>query len=327
MNTVALRTPGAQLTGRAFFRGPALAGLLTLVAVVGSAQPAWRLEAGVATNAWTVSLNGQPLLRYVFNPRQCKPYVAEFSAPGGPNLLRDAPEDHLHHHGMMYAIKVNGLNFWEEVAGNGVQRVVKTTATETADTATLQQWIHWVAPQDAFLPDTTPVALLIEHRTLILTADAAARESILEWKAEFAVGLKTNTVTLTGASYHGLGLRFLPQLDAYASHSYAGRQPDLAHDRQEVAAAKWASVSFPAPDQPATILLVPHPANARAEGAFFSMLTPFAYLSATQGLDRAPLVYHHGDQFTLRYLVALYSEVKSTEALAARAQRWRASAP
>lgn len=305
----------------------ALAALLSFLAGVCSAQSSWRLDAGVATNAWIVSHKGQPLLRYLFNPRQYKPYVAEFSAPGGRNILRDAPSDHLHHHALMYAIKVNGLNFWEEVSGNGVERVVETTATESGGTATLRQLIQWVAPQDAFLADTTPTALLIEHRTLILTVDATTRESALEWKAEFEVGNKTNEVTLTGANYHGLGMRFLQQLDAHANHSYAGRKPDLTNNRQEVSSAKWASVSFAAPDQPATIALVPHPANARGDGAFFSMLTPFAYLAATQGLDRQPLVYHSGDKFTLRYLVLLYPEVKSTEALEARVRRWRESTP
>ena len=328
MHTVALCSRGAQLTRRNSAHGAvAQAALLLFVAGVCSAQSQWRLDAGVATNAWTVSHQGRPLLRYVFNPLQFKPYVAEFSAPGGRNVLRDAPADHLHHHGLMYAIKVNGLNFWEEVPGNGVQRVVATTANESGGAATLRQVIHWVAPQDAFLADTTPAALLIEHRTLILTVDADTRESALEWKAEFEVGRRTNEVTLTGANYHGLGMRFLQQLDAHANHSYAGRKPDLADNRQEVSSAKWAAVSFAAPNQPAAIALVPHPANARGDGAFFSMLTPFAYLAATQGLDQQPLIYHRGDKFTLRYLVLLYPEVKSTEALEARARRWRESTP
>jgi hypothetical protein len=304
----------------------ALAAILSLTVGVCSAQSPLRLEAGVATNAWIVSHQGQPLLRYVFNPRQYKPYVAEFSAPGGRNILRDAPADHLHHHALMYAIKVNGLNFWEEVSGNGVERVVETSATESGGAATLRQVIHWVAPQDAFLADTTPAALLIEHRTLVLTVDAATREAALEWKAAFEVGKKTNDVTLTGATYHGLGMRFRQDLDKLAEHSYAGRKPDLVN-RQEVSSAKWAAVSFAAPDQPATIALVPHPTNARGDGAFFSMITAFPYLSATQGLDKEPLVYHSGDKFTVRYLVVLYPEVKSTEALEARARRWRESSP
>ncbi len=318
--------PVQGLLPRHFGKAFVLAALLSLLAGLCSAQAPLRLDAGAATNAWIVSHQGQPLLRYVFNPRQAKPYIAEFSAPGGRNVLRDAPSDHLHHHGLMYAIKVNGLNFWEEVSGNGVERVVETSATESGGTATLRQVIHWLAPQDAFLANTTPAALLIEHRTLVLTVDAATREAALEWKAEFEVGKKTNDVTLTGATYHGLGMRFRQDLDKLADHSYAGRKPDLVN-RQEVSPAKWASVSFAAPDQPATIALVPHPTNTRGDGAFFSMITAFPYLSATQLLDKEPLVYHSGDKFTLRYLVLLYPEIKTTEAIEARARRWRESAP
>ena len=300
--------------------------LLSLAAGICPAQSPLRLDAGVVTNSWTVSYQGQPVLRYLFNPRQAKPYVAEFSAPGDHNILRDAPFDHLHHHGLMYAIKVNGLNFWEEVPGNGVERVVETSASASGNTATLQQTIHWVAPADAFIANTAPAALLIEHRTLVLTVNASARESALEWKAEFEVGKKTNDVTLTGATYHGLGMRFRQDLDKLADHSYAGRKPDLVN-RQEVSPAKWASVSFAAPDHPATIALVPHPTNARGDGMFFGMLTAFPYLSATQGLDKEPLVYHSGDKFTISYLVLLYPEIKTTEAVDSRANRWRESAP
>lgn len=49
-------------------------------------------------------------------------YVAEFSPPDGGNVLRDAPPDHPHHHGLMYAVKVNGLSFWEEISGSNFPR-------------------------------------------------------------------------------------------------------------------------------------------------------------------------------------------------------------
>ena len=42
---------------------------------------------------------------------QFKPYVRELYSLNGVNLLRDAPADHLHHHGLMYTIRVNDLNF------------------------------------------------------------------------------------------------------------------------------------------------------------------------------------------------------------------------
>lgn len=304
-----------------------LATLAASALLLPGAESSLYCDGGVATNQWIVRHGRQTVLVYAFDPRQAKPYVREFAPLGGPNLLRDAPFDHLHHHGLMYAIKVNGLNFWEEVAGNGVERVVATQTANAGDAAVLHQTIHWLAPQDAFVADTAPLALLVEHRTLTLRADAANKELALEWKAEFEIGGKTNEIQLGGNSYHGLGMRFAKGLDALAKHSYAGRPPDLSANRQEVSPTPWAAVSFASPGAPATIALVPHPANEHGDGKMFAMLTPFAYLSATQGLDKTPLLHRSGGRFTVRYLVLLYPEIKSTAALEARTHPWRAAAP
>ena len=143
----------------------------------------------------------------------------------------------------MYAIRVNGLNFWEEVSGNGVEKCIETSKPvlgwaeqggSRLPQASFTQVLHWVSPQDAFLPDTAPVALLIERRTLTLTLNPELQEVALEWKSEFEVGTKTNTVVLTGTKYDGLGLRFQGDLDGLAVHSLAGRRPDLAEGRQDV---------------------------------------------------------------------------------------------
>jgi hypothetical protein len=300
---------------------------LTFVAGVSLAQSPLRLQAGVATNAWIVSHHGQPLLRYVFNPRQYKPYVAEFSAPGGRNLLRDAPSDHLHHHALMYAIKVNGLNFWEEVSGNGVERVVETSASVTDRAATLRQTIHWVAPQDAFLADTTPAALLVEQRTLVVTVDQEQDEAALRWTSQFEVGGKTNTVALEGATYFGLGVRFQQELDPIAEHFNSDGKPDLSDTKQDVTPHDWCAVAFDRPGAPATFAMFGHPANPRGQATWFTMKRPFAYVSATQALDKEPLVYHAGDKFQVDYLVTVYPALKSAEFLNARAAEWQKRKP
>ncbi len=285
-------------------------------------------------SAWTISYKGKPLLVYAFDPQKFKPYVKELRTIKGDNLLRDAPLDHLHHHALMYAIRVNGINFWEEISGSGVQKPVQTSAqvqdfTESGGTkvpqATISQVLHWVALQEAFLLNNAPVALLVEHRTLVLTVSEKRQEVALEWKSQFEVGPKTNTVTLTGANYHGLGMRFLQELDPLAVHSLAGVRPDLANNRQDVSAAPWATVSFAVPGHPATIALAGYPANVRGDATYFSMLTPFAYLSATQALDKETLVYHSGDRWELNYLVLLYGEAKPSDLLRQRIESWRQS--
>ena len=38
-------------------------------------------------------------------------------------MVRDAPSDHLHHHGLMFAVQVNEVNFWEERGTPGPDEV------------------------------------------------------------------------------------------------------------------------------------------------------------------------------------------------------------
>ena len=288
-----------------------------------------RVEPADAQVQWTVFRGDKKLLVYRSDPRQFKPYVKELCTIRGDNLLRDAPADHLHHHGLMYAVRVNGLNFWEEVSGSGVEKPVETLAPELDTTpaglpqATIRQTLHWLAPQDAFLPDSPKWALLIEKRTLVLTVNDSKDEVTLCWKSQFEVGGKTNTVVLAGASYFGLGARFLEELDPIAAHFNSEGRPDLSETRQDVTPHDWCAVLFDRPSAPATFAIFGHPANVRGPAAFFTMKRPFAYLSATQGLEREPLVYHAGDKFQLEYLVALYPAVKSPAFLSARAVDWQ----
>lgn len=288
------------------------------------------VQASPQVGEYSISYQGRTLLTYSFAPQKFKPYVKELATIKGFNILRDAPFDHLHHHGLMFAIKVNGLNFWEEVAGFGVQKPIQTAPPELAadpqgrPQAVLRQTLHWLAPQDAFLPDTSKAALLIEQRTLTVTVNEAAQEVALRWKSEFTAGVKTNQVTLTGANYHGLGMRFLQAFDPLAKHLNSGGAPNLA-GRQDVSMHKWGSVSFDPPGNPATVVLFGHSSNTRGDARFFTMRTPFAYLSATQELDKEPLVYRSGDRFTLNYLVTVYPEIVSPEKINARSTEWENS--
>jgi hypothetical protein len=277
----------------------------------------------------SVKYGGRRLMTYSFAPGRFKPYVKELATLDGDNLLRDSPFDHLHHHALMYAIRVNGLNFWEEVPGCGVEKVVRTEAPEVvpgtagAPMIRLRQVLHWLAPQDAFQPDNPNLALLVEERTITLSVNESAREVALEWQSAFAVGGKTNVVTVAGANYYGLGMRFLQELDALADHVNAGGPPDLANGRQDTTAHAWGAVRFNRPGRPGTIVLAGHPDNPRGNSVFFTMRTPFAYLSATQALDREAITYRTGDRFQLRFLVALYPAVKDAAALDARVKAWR----
>ena len=309
---------------------PTLALLLAalLPATLLAADNPLQVQQHTTATAWSVQHRGKTLFTYAFAPGKFKPYVQELATVDGFNLLRDAPHDHLHHHALMYAIRVNGINFWEEAPGAGVQKPVQTAEPRLSMSAaglpqaSFTQVLHWVAPQDAFLPDTTSKALLVEQRTLTLTVDEPRREVALQWRSEFEVGQATNEVTLGGSSYFGLGVRFLQELDPVADHFTATGRLDLANNRQDVSQHPWAAVAFDRAAQPATFVIFGSPKNAGGAPWFFSMKTPFAYLSATQHLDQQPLKYVRGDRFQLDYLVIAQSGLPGKDPLEARHQRW-----
>jgi hypothetical protein len=285
------------------------------------------IEESPAGTEWTVNHRGQKVLVYSSVPAKFKPYVKELCTVTGFNILRDAPHDHLHHHALMYGIKVNGVNFWEETPGCGFQRAVGRPRlrvgrdAQALPQAVLSQTLHWVPGPSPTGAGDVPPALLVEQRTLTLAVSQTEREVALHWNSVFEVGPATNQVTLTGANYHGLGMRFLQELDARAQHLNAGGAPDL-NGRQDVSRHPWGAVLFGAGGPAATVVLFGHPDNIRGDAWFFTMRSPFAYLSATQNLDQEPLVYRRGDQFQLNYLITLYPEVKSPEAINARGQAW-----
>ena len=48
-----------------------------------------------------------------------KPYIKELTSPKGVNPLRDNIPDHIHHHGLMFAVAVDDVNFWAEYKNCG----------------------------------------------------------------------------------------------------------------------------------------------------------------------------------------------------------------
>jgi len=306
--------------------GVALASALAFLLPTGVLNAGLAVKETGKSDEWTITFNDKPVMVYAFSKEKSKPYVKELYTLAGNNILRDSPPDHVHHRGLMYAIKVNGTNFWEEQTGHGIERVIRTskpilgTNTMGIPRAIIQQTIHWILPSDTLLADTTSAALLVEQRTLTLSVNETTREVALQWKSAFKVGKKD--VVLEGANYHGLGMRFQQPLDAVAEHFFSGGKPDLSGTKQDVSQHKWEAVHFDGPGHAATLALFGHPSNAGGDSYYFSMHSPFAYLSATQKLESTPLTYPSGARFQLNYLITLYPELKTAEALDQCAQEW-----
>jgi hypothetical protein len=272
-----------------------------------------------------IQFRNKPILLYACATNQFKPYVKSLYTRSGQNVLRDAPSDHLHHHGLMYAIRVNGINFWEEVGDPGHQLPSKilsqscSTNSAGLPQASFTQLIHWASHADAKATDPIDLAVVTETRTITVTINEPRDEVALDWKAEFRVGAAP--VKLTGSFYNGLGLRLPQSFDNVAYHQNSADQPYSVQQERDVTAAHWSAVTGVTENKAATIALFETPTN-KGETRFYTMLKPFAYLSVTQNLEQKPLEYRAHDKFTVRYLLTLYTGARDAEFLNTRYHEW-----
>jgi hypothetical protein len=272
------------------------------------------IRGGETTGQLVVTYSGRPICVYTFRSNQFKPYVKELRTLAGENVLLDSPPDHLHHHGLMYAVRVNGVNFWEEVEPAGKEKHVAIIAeSKCANGASFSELIHWIAP------DSGPEPLLIENREITLSVDESQKEVALLWKSKFQVG--AHVVKLTGTAYNGLGMRFPQAWNGTAAHRNSEDFPYTVEHKWDVTPARWAALYHDAEGSKSTVALFSNSRNA-GDRRFFSMNNPFAYLSVTQNLEHRPIEYDAGKEFELDYLVLLYSEPKPCSFLNDRYDQW-----
>lgn len=287
---------------------------LALASIAGS-EPAGPMSISCAPDRGRLEITcqGKRLLLYSFATNQFKPYVKELYTLTGHNALRDAPPDHLHHHGLMYAIRVNRINFWEEVEEPGRQRSARLTPHKVrANEASFTHVIEWTA-------NTSNIPLLYETRTINLSIDETRGEVALDWRSSFQVGAAP--VQLTGSAYNGLGLRLPESFDHIARHQNSAGVPYTLEQKWDVTAATWSGVTGNFENRKTTVALFSTPSNT-GDARFFTMLNPFGYLSITQNLEKKPLTYSPGEKFAVRYLLTIYSEEKGADFLNKRYIEW-----
>ncbi len=293
-----------------------------------AANPPISLEPKIGRGELEVRYRGSKLLVYAFATNQFKSYVRELYTLRGENVLRDAPPDHLHHHGLMYAVYVNGINFWEEKGAPGIQKHIELplhTARTDANglpLASFTEIIHWLAPTNLTATDSAQAALLLEQRTLTLTVNEKDQEVALRWESQFRVGPRAGKVTLHGPNYNGLGLRLPESFNHVARFQKPSPLLITKPTTLDAIPARWTSVSGVMDGHDVMLVMYGCKDNARGDASFFTMLDPFAYLSATQGLDKQPLEHAAGDKFALSYLLTVYAENKPPQFIRQRGELW-----
>jgi hypothetical protein len=268
------------------------------------------------------------LMRYRYGSDVVKPYVEELRTPAGVNVLRDSPSDHKHHHGLMFGVAVDGIDFWGErnLYGHQVGRrervsVVSEGGSEqkpgqgfvsTVSDGCKQQ-LDWKSPKDS-------ATLLEEMRQVQVARIGDGKPTLLTWQTRLSVPKGKASVKLTGAAYFGLGMRFVESMDKGGSFCNADGKAGV--EGTNAVRSRWCAYSAKVDGKPVTVLMFDHPRNSRHPATWFTMEKPFAYLCATLNLEASPMVMEAGQPLLLRYGVALWDGKPETAEIEKVYQQW-----
>jgi len=279
--------------------------LLLAFALSGPAARAETMRITMEADSVSVHRGQRSLACYRYEGVPFKPYVQQLYSPGGINVLRDAPHDHLHHHALMYAVAVDGVNFWEEQTEPGRQlhkRFDDMRIDKKGDTsqAGFTEQIDWINPRSREL-------LLKERRTIKVFQLDDVKATLLSWQSSLEVPPGKKSMTLTGSHYFGLGMRFLESMDTGGQFlNAAGQVGDIVRGAERLVRADWCAYTAEADGKPVTIAMFGHPENLRHPTHWFSMTAPFAYLAATLNLHKEPLEVTSDKPLLLSYAVAVW---------------------
>jgi hypothetical protein len=253
--------------------------------------------------------------------------MAQLRTPSGVQILRDSPADHKHHHGLMFAVGVDGVDFWAEGAGAGTQKPPAIEGAETgvqigAAQGAIVQQLEWINPRG-------PKTLLSERRTInVALLEKPVPVTLVTWNTRLRPGPGVGSVTLDGHHYYGLGMRFVTSMDTGGRFfNAAGQAGEVVRGTERLVAAKWAAYTAKADGKPVTVAIFDHPKNPRHPNKIFTMGPSFAYLSATLNLWKEPMPLRAGQELDLRYGVALWDGETSPEVVESLYTQWATARP
>jgi len=272
----------------------------------------------------SIGSGNKPILRYHYRQVPNKPYVAELFTPEGINILQDSPPDHSHHHGLMYALTIDGINFWEEKnkETSGIEKHQEFVNSfldenESRSTAGFTERLDWSHPQ-------TQNALITENRTIQVNCLKEEEATQITWTSRLTTAPGVETATLTGTVYHGLGIRFLKAMDKKGTF-FCGAPGQIHHGDERLKEANWSAFTAAADGKAITVAMFNHPANPVQPAIWFAIDQRYNYLSATLGLYEKPIVLTPKDALTVCYGIMVWDGNIGSEAVEKACHAWIAS--
>jgi hypothetical protein len=296
--------------------------LLCWLSAASSPLPAEDVAVASGPRLTVIQAGNRPVLSYQHEANPSKIYVAQWYTPGGVQVLRDSPHDHVHHRALMYAVGIDGVDFWAEVPPEtyGSQRslalrVATTAASPGLTSATIEQTVCWQAPGGT--------ELAREQRILVAHPDRLPKASLLTWKCTLAPAEGQKSIELWGRHYFGLGMRFVPEMDTGSQFVLPqGATGTAVRGSERLTRAPWCALHGSVAGKAVTVAMFDAPANTRHPATWFTMHTPFAYLAATLNLHEQTLLVTADKPLQLRYGLALWDGTVPEPQIAAAYQTW-----
>jgi hypothetical protein len=217
----------------------------------------------------------------------------------------------------MFAVTVNGINFWEESEKSGFQVTDTIKELEDSDGVGFESTLRWVT-------SAKDISLLSERRNITARVVPGTNATMVTWRSIVKVAEYYSEVTLSGAHYHGLGMRFLNSMNKIGKFVTANnRSGEIFRGQERLISDSWCAYTMELGDFQVTAAMFSSPDNPGGSAVWFTMKEPFAYLSATLKLHENPVILSTDNQLKLTYGVVLWDKVVGSSQIEEAFQLWK----
>ncbi|MDR3233659.1 MAG: PmoA family protein [Planctomycetaceae bacterium] len=252
--------------------------------------------------------DGKLIAEYRYADAPYKPYIVTLRTPSGKNILRDAPHDHKHHHALMFALAVNGTNFWEEISNAG-KEITNDIAVQPSS---LKSGLVW--------QNAAGKVLLKEDRTISVTGSPEV--TLLDWQSvlKHPTDLPNDPPVDFDKSahhYYGLGIRFDQSMDKQGVffNSTGKNEGTLVRGDERLTPCHWTACTAKLHGESVTVAVFGNPKNPVPTLAFTmgDRVAHFKYIGISMNFHREPRQMQPKETMTFNFRVAVWDGEVSPE--------------
>ena len=225
-----------------------IASVLAVLSTAGSAFGAWSTSESKAEDSGPridVLKDGQPVARFVYGPREMKPYLHVFGPNGELLTAWSAKQEFPHHRGIFIGwnkieSEVGTSDLWH--LNHGEKMIVKEVGhTTSATNATILAKIEWHGQRNDAVGDSI---LLLETRRLEISQPAPGKTQV---DASFSLAAQRDILLNGDLQHAGVHFRGSHELTARKGETRYVWEPPLPGPGGKVVSTdlKWCRLIFP----------------------------------------------------------------------------------